>query len=189
MKLYRRVLAIEDGCFTVEKRLLDNAILIGVVMNGFLLEDILIDTVKVDGLDATDKALTFVSKAGMLDLILLHGVPYAGFNLIDAHRVYEETACPVVCILDRKPDIQRVERALKMRFSDWQERLQVIKKNAPLELSLDGIKLIVVVKGLTLSEASRLLREITRLGKLPEPLRVAKLIARELPPLLLDHSP
>jgi len=185
--LYRRVLAIEDGCFTIGKRLLDNAILIGVVMDGFLLEDVFIDTVKVDGLDATDKALTFVSKAGILDLILLHGVPYAGFNLIDAHRIYEETSCPVVCILDRKPDIQRVERALRTRFSDWQERLQIINKSAPVELSLDSIKLIVAVQGLTLNEASQLLREITCLGKLPEPLRVAKLIARGLPPLLQDH--
>lgn len=184
--MYRKVLAIEDGCFTVEKRLLNDAILIGVVMDGFTLKDVFIDTVKVDGLNATDKALTFISEAGMLDLILLHGVPYAGFNLIDARRIYEETSYPVICILDHKPDIHRVERALRLRFSDWQERLQIIKKSTPVELSIDRIKLIVAVQGLTLDETSKLLREMTLLGKSPEPLRVAKLIAKGLPPLLPD---
>ncbi|MBS7613106.1 DUF99 family protein, partial [Candidatus Bathyarchaeota archaeon] len=120
------------------------------------------------------------------DLILLHGVPYAGFNLIDARRIYEKTSYPVICILDRKPDIHRVERALRLKFSDWQERLQIIRKSTPVELSLGCIKLIVAVQGLTLDEASKLLREITLLGKLPEPLRVAKLIAKGLPPLLLS---
>ncbi|MEM1569308.1 MAG: DUF99 family protein [Candidatus Bathyarchaeia archaeon] len=182
----RRILAIEDGCFTVGRHFLSEALLIGVVMDGFLLEKLFIDTVKVDGLDATDKALTFVSKAGLLDLILLHGVPYAGFNLIDACRLYEETSYPVLCILDRKPDIQRVKKALRMRFLDWQERLRILEKTTPVELSLGCVKLIVAVQGLTLDEAAKLLRETTLLGKMPEPLRVAKIIAKGLPPLLLS---
>lgn len=184
--MHRKVLAIEDGCFTVGRHFLSEALLIGVVMDGFLLKDIYIDTVQVDGLDATDKALTFISKAGLLDFILLHGVPYAGFNLIDAHKLYEETSYPVLCILDRKPNIQRVKKALEKRFLDWQERLRVLEKTNPVELSLNYVKLIVAVQGLTLEEASKLLKETTLLGKMPEPLRVAKIIAKGLPPLLLS---
>lgn len=182
----RRILAIEDGCFTVEGRLLDKALLIGVVMDGLKVEDILIETVEVDGLDATDKALSLISKADVLDLILLHGIPYAGFNLIDARRLYEETSYPVLCVLDRKPDMQRVKKALERKFPDWQKRLQTLEKTTPIEIYLDDVKLFVAVQGLTLSEACRLLQETIVLGKIPEPLRVAKLIAKGLPPLLLN---
>lgn len=185
-QLSLRVLAVEDGVFTLDERLLEEAFLIGVLMRHDTVEKILIDTVKVDGLDGTEKALSFINNSKPLDLVLLHGVPYAGFNLIDATVLYSLTQCPVICILDRKPDMANVLKALKSKFTDWSRRFNILQRHGrPIEVMLDGSKLVLSIYGISLEAALKMLKAITFLGKTPEPLRVAKLIAKGLPPPLL----
>ncbi|RJS74732.1 DUF99 family protein [Candidatus Bathyarchaeota archaeon] len=182
-----RVLAVEDGVFTMGGRLLDRAFLIGVLMHNYTVEKVFIDTVEVDGLDATEKVLSFINKSKPLDLVLLHGVPYAGFNLVDADRIHILTGYPVICVLDRKPDMANVLKALKFKFMDWLERFNILKRQGePIEVMLDGNgKLVLSIHGLTLEDALKTLKAITFLGKTPEPLRVARLIAKGLPPPIL----
>lgn len=178
-----RVLAVEDGVFTLNGRLLDEAFLIGVLMRYDIVEEIFIDIVKVDGLDCTEKVLGFVERSKPLDLLLLHGVPYAGFNLIDAAGICSLAHCPVVCILDRKPDMAEVLKALKSKFRDWALRFNVLQRQEkPIEVMLNGNKLVLSIHGASSETALKMLKAITFLGKTPEPLRVAKLIAKELPP-------
>lgn len=180
------ILAVEDGCFTVEGSLLPEALLVGVLMRNNFVEEIFIAKVEVDGLDATDRVLEFMNKAGKLDAVILHGIPYAGFNLVDADRIYKETGVPVLCLLSRKPDMARVKRALRLKFSDWVERVKILdKQGEPIEVRLDEGKVVLSVKGLTLKDALKIVRETIVLGKTPEPLRVARLIASGLPPSLL----
>ncbi|RLI29302.1 hypothetical protein DRO58_00045 [Candidatus Bathyarchaeota archaeon] len=177
-----RVLAIEDGVFTIDRRLLDKAFLVGVLMYHNTVEEVFIDIVEVDGLDATEKVLSFINRSKHLDLVLLHGIPYAGFNLIDADGVYRLTGYPIICVLDRKPDMVNVLKALKSRFPDWSERFNMLKKQGePVEVVLDG-RLVLSIHGIPLETALKMLNAITFLGKTPEPLRVARLIAKGLPP-------
>ncbi|RLI27621.1 hypothetical protein DRO58_03915 [Candidatus Bathyarchaeota archaeon] len=177
-----RVLAVEDGVFTIDRRLLDKAFLVGVLMHYDAVEKIFIDIIEVDGLDATEKVLSFINKSKPLDLVLLHGIPYAGFNLIDADEVYSLTGYPIICVLDRKPDMANVLKALKSKFTDWCERFNILKKQGePVEVVLDG-RLVLSIYGIDLETALQTLKAITFLGKTPEPLRVARLIAKGLPP-------
>lgn len=178
-----RVLAVEDGVFTSGGRLLDEAFLIGVLMRHSIVEKVFIDTVEVDGLDATEKVLSFINGSKPLDLVLLHGVPYAGFNLVDATGIYSLTQCPVICILDRKPDMASVLKALKSKFTDWTRRFNILQRQGkPIEVVLEGSRLVLSIHGISLETALKTLKAMTFLGKTPEPLRVAKLIAKGLPP-------
>ena len=51
--------------------------------------------IEVDGLDATEKLVAMLRRWSF-DSVILAGVSFAGFNLIDANTVFEEFKKPVI---------------------------------------------------------------------------------------------
>jgi len=181
-----RVLAVEDGSFTSpsgQKML--KAPLIGVLTSGVFITQLLVSLIDVDGLDVTDRIIEMGEKVERrMDTILLHGLPYGGFNIVDITRLHHMLERPTIAVIGVKPDKAAVRTALKSHFQDWEKRMALIEQaGPPIRLELPrGFEVYFEVVGIKPEAAGDLIRKITVFGKVPEPLRIAKLIAIAFPP-------
>lgn len=159
------------------------AVLVAVATYGFRISNISFSYIIVDGLDCTDRMIDLcLGMGGNFDLILLHGAPYGGFNIVDVEKLYLELHSPIISIISSKPDENAVVEALKKHFDDWILRYSLLEKFKPIiPIDLKGYTVYVSCYGIDLDNAINILQNITVIGKLPEPLRIARLIARGLP--------
>ncbi|AEH25391.1 endonuclease dU [Pyrococcus yayanosii] len=173
-----RVVGFDDGTFSF-KATGDKTILVGVVMKGAKeVVGVLTRWITVDGLDATDAIIDAVLRSRFKDLrvIMLRGITYAGFNVVDVERVFEETGLPVVIVIKKRPDVGAMEVALRKHFPDAALRISLIRKLGPIRELIPG-KLFYQVWGIEPEKAVEIIR-VTRKGALvPEPLRLAHMIA------------
>ncbi len=187
-----RVLAFEDGPFTSPQgERAARAPLLGVVTRGAQIHKLLTAWIEVDGVDATERIVELAHPVRRgLSALLLHGLPYAGFNIVDAPLLTRELGLPVLAVLSAKPRREAVETALRRHFPDWQQRLQVLEAAGPpmpLELSPGCVAYFQAV-GVDRGSAEALIRSLTVFGKIPEPLRVARLLADAFSPWALDEA-
>ncbi|MEM2904935.1 MAG: DUF99 family protein [Candidatus Bathyarchaeia archaeon] len=187
-----RVLAFEDGPFTSSGGVkAKQAVLLAVATRGSRIDRLITTWIEVDGLDATDRMVevAYPIRRG-LSAILLHGLPYAGFNIVDAHRLSRELNVPVLTVLNAKPRREAVEGALRRHFCDWQERLSLLEaagRPTPLELS-PGSAIYFQAVGVDRGWAETLIRTLTVFGKVPEPLRIARLLSGVFSPWALEEA-
>lgn len=177
------IVGVEDGGFS--RRSADykgQTLLVSVLLQGTWIDQFQVNEIAVDGLDASEKLVAMLYHWAF-DAVMLAGVSFAGFNLVDPTIVFEEFAKPVVVISRRKPDNIAVKHALFQHFRDWKIRWGVFEKLGPVNqvVSIFGEPpLYVEVVGTTVEWATKLIRASAICCRVPEPLRVAKLIARGL---------
>jgi endonuclease V-like protein UPF0215 family len=178
-----RVVGVEDGGFSRESsNYSGQTLLVCVLLRGAWINNFQADTITVDGLDASDK-LIMMLRHWSFDAVMLAGVSFAGFNLVDPTMVFEEFGKPVVVISRTKPDNVAVKKALFQHFKDWRVRWSVFEKLGPVHqvVSMMGEPpLYVEVVGATADWATKLIRDSATCCRIPEPVRVARLIARGL---------
>ncbi len=75
-----------------------------------------------------------------------------------------------------------MESALVHHFPDWKKRIEIVKRaGKPMKLDLKkSEELFFHAIGVSVDEAKELIRRSIVLGKRPEPLRMAQLLAHEL---------
>ena len=178
------VVGVEDGSFYREafNCNAEETLLVCVLFRGRWIESFETDTIKVDGLDASNKLITMLNQ-WTFDAVMLAGVSFAGFNLVDPTLVFEEFGKPVIVMSRTKPDSIAVKNALLQHFEDWRVRWGVFEKLGPVHpiVSMpDEPPLYVEVVGATPNWAAKLIRASVACCRIPEPVRVARLIARGL---------
>jgi uncharacterized protein len=179
-----RILGIDDGRFVPRSK--GSAIVVGVVFRGGESIDGVMHThVEIDGLDATDKFIQMINDSPhhrQLRLIMLNGLTFAGFNLVDIKKLYVETELPVLALTHEKPDLEAVHEALR-KLPDSEERWKIVLEAGELnEIQHNGTKLYVELAGFSLADAKRIIQLTSTRSYLPEPLRVAHLIASGISP-------
>lgn len=181
MKENRRILAIDDGPFKFGDPTAD---IVGVLSRGpSYIEVIMKSYVEVDGRDSTEKIISMIKSSGyteQVSLILLDGAAFGGFNVFDIFEINEKLDIPVMTVTRRSPDIERIKNALSAHFEDWSERLAIITKGNIHELTVNGGKVYVKPAGLEISEGRAVLTRFTVQGLIPEPLRMAHMVAAVL---------
>ena len=138
--------------------------------------------VTVDGLDATREAEALLGKLPRAP-ILLSGVTFGGFNLIDPWRIQRRFKTPTIVVVGARPDNRAVKRALFKHFPDWRERWKTIRSLGPLRTVrtvTDEPPLFYEAFGCSPVEARSILVSNAWVSRVPEPIRVAGLIARGL---------
>lgn len=157
--------------------------LAGVVMR----KDLRIDgfsfgKVTVGGIDATNCILDMVRGLDRCDInvIMLSGCVIAWFNVVDPARISNETGIPVICV--SYEDSDGLEADIRHHFPRDAERIATYKRlGERLPVTLHTHKTIFLrAWGLSLTDASKLCNDFTLEGKIPEPLRVARLCSRNL---------
>ncbi|MBP1927622.1 endonuclease V-like protein UPF0215 family [Methanolinea mesophila] len=136
--------------------------------------------VTVGGVDATDAVLSLYAEMDRRDInaIMLSGCVIAWYNIIDPATVAEKTGLPVVVVTYE--DSTGLEEDLAKHFpgdSDRLERYRDLGSREAFSLHT-GHTLFLRAFGIDFREAGRLCDIFTLDGKIPEPLRVARLCAR-----------
>jgi endonuclease V-like protein UPF0215 family len=176
-----RAVGVEDGGFSRETDV-QKALLVSVLLHGISIIDFQMTHIEVDGLDATEK-LCYMLRRWSFDSVILAGVSYAGFNLIDPNVVFEEFEKPVIVVARTKPNSMAVKSALLRHFEDWETRWGVMEKLGPVYeiVSVPNEPPIYAeIVGADLKLARNLVRRLSVCCRIPEPVRVARLIARGL---------
>lgn len=178
-----RVVGVEDGGFFKEStKYTRQTLLVCILLRGVQIAGFQTNTITVDGLDASNKLIAML-RHWSFDAVILAGVSFAGFNLVDPTMVFEEFGKPVVVISRTKPDNVAVKNALFRHFEDWRVRWSVFEKLGPVHQVVSKEEeppLYVEVVGATAGWATKLIRASAACCRVPEPIRVAKLIARGL---------
>ncbi|MDO9518132.1 MAG: DUF99 family protein [Methanosarcinaceae archaeon] len=173
-----RILGIDDSAL-----ISDSITIIGVVFRGGKwLDGVLRSEITRDGMDATDTIIDMVISTkhySQIRVIMLDGVTYGGFNPVDIVRIYEETDLPVIVIMRACPDLEKIEAALK-NLTQPDKRLEIILRAGRITRVVTkntSNPIYIQCAGIDREDARRIVQLTSTRSNVPEPIRVAHLIA------------
>jgi hypothetical protein len=139
-------------------------------------------TVSVGGLDATDAVISLIQnfKRKDINIILLGGCIISWFNVIDPGQVSEETGIPVICVTYE--DSEGLLPDMVRHFPGDEQRISLyhhLGERTPVHLKT-GKTIYIRSCAIPENDARVLCEQFTLDGKIPEPIRVARLTARAL---------
>jgi len=178
MKEQVRVLGIDDAPFHFKE---GKVPVIGALMRGHdYLEAVMATEVTVDGDDADqaiERMIVGSRYRDQIGLVLVDGVALGGFNVVDIGSLHERTGLPFATITRDRPDLDAIRSALQKHFDDWQERMNVISRLPIHTIDTDFSPIFATFIGVDEATFELMVRRSTVRGTIPEPLRVAHLIA------------
>jgi endonuclease V-like protein UPF0215 family len=169
------VVGFDDAPFDRAHR--GDVMVVGAVYAAARLDGVLATRVRRDGANATRAiadCLRLSRHRAQLHAVLLQGIAFAGFNVVDLAALHELLSLPVLVVARRKPDLGKIRRALLEHVAGGARKWRLIERAGPME-PLAGVW--VQRAGLSPAEAGALVRRFAFNGRLPEPLRAAHLIA------------
>jgi endonuclease V-like protein UPF0215 family len=107
---------------------------------------------------------------------MLDGITFGGFNVINIQEIFKSTGIPVIVIMRKYPDFTKIKKALK-RFNDWEERWKDIKDAGEVYKIENKEDIYIQINGIELEDAEEIIKLSTTRSAIPEPIRVAHLIA------------
>jgi hypothetical protein len=180
-----RIVGVDDGAFSSGRQAVGSTVLVVVLVEGQQILDVKVGRIEVDGLDA-QRVLLSLLRPLSYESIMLSGISFGGFNLIDMRELAWVTRKPVIAVIGEKPDNIAVREALRKHFHDWRRRWRVVRAAGPLyscKPLAEEPRLYFEVRGVSSSFAKRTIASSSLISRLPEPVRVAGVIARGLRPL------
>ena len=179
-----RILGIDDSVFTPRTK--GKADIVGVVYRGGQwLDGIMRTQVEIDGLDATEKIATMIKNSPhdeQIRVIMLDGITFAGFNIVDIKELFQKTGLPVITVTREKPNFEDIKKALK-NLPDYEKRWEAMKNAGKIfkVQTREGEEPIYVgVAGISETDAEKILKKTSTRSNIPEALRVAHIIASGL---------
>ncbi len=141
-----------------------------------------INTTTVGGLDATESVISLYKnlKRKDVNVIFLNGCIISWFNVIDLKKVYEKVGLPLICVTYEESE--GLEKYFKEYFKDWEERYDIYLRNGKREKTeiKTGKTVFTRSLGLEKDEVKIILNKFTLDGAIPEPLRIARLLANSI---------
>lgn len=193
------VIGFDDGPFARDHR--GDVLLVGVVCAGTRVDGIVSGKIRRDGANAT-RVMTELVRASQFgrhaQALMIQGIAVGGFNVVDVHGLSNALNIPVLVVTRRRPDMASVKRALfvdvphaRPRVAGAARKWRLIESAGTMEqlgpsrrslrrptgLRGEAPKLWVQRAGISLEEARDLVADTTLHGNIPEPLRLAHLIA------------
>lgn len=168
------VIAVDDAPFAPAD---ERVTVVGAIYADARLDGVLTAWVTRDGEDATDRIARMLTRsrfAEHVQALMLDGVAVAGFNVIDLERLSGLTGCPVIAVVRRRPDLESIREALIEHLPNGERRWHAIAALGPVE---PAGHVFIQHAGIDRATAGATVKRHTRHGHLPEPLRVAHLIA------------
>lgn len=181
MKDQARVLGVDDGPFVKGQ---GRAPLAGVLVcpPGYV-EGIIVSSCQVDGEDANEAISSMVRDSRFSEqvrMIMVDGAALGGFNVIDVQALSEDLGVPVLTVSRYEPDLTSIRDALKAHFPDWERRFEIISRNRVRPVDVPDGQIYVTSEGIVENEADAMVRRCIVRGCLPEPVRLAHLLATAL---------
>ena len=178
MRPLSHVAGLDDAPFDRASR--GDVPVVATVFAGLRLDGVLLGKVRRDGAGATTAIARLLREsrfAAHLQAVLLQGITLAGFNVVDIHALHAALGLPVLVVARRRPHLDAIRAALLGRVRGGARKWRLIEKAGPMEPTA-GVW--VQRAGLELAEAAELVARLAVAGRIPEPLRIAHLIAGAL---------
>lgn len=159
----------------------EKSTLAGVVMRGDLVVDgFVLGSATVGGEDATDSLLAMNRRLGREDInvVILSGCILSRYNIVDVDELSARARLPVVCLTYKESS--GIEAAIIAHFPSPGSRLESYRRlggRTPVVLRT-GRTVYVRTAGISEKDAKAVLDSFTLQGAVPEPVRVASLLAR-----------
>jgi hypothetical protein len=169
------VIGLDDAPFQREHR--GDVLVVATAYSDLCLQGVLSARVRRDGRNATSVTASLIASsrfAAHTQAVFLQGIALAGFNVVDIHELHEVLGIPVVVVARRAPDMDAIRAALLTRVRGGARKWALIERAGPME-PVAGV--FVQRAGISLAEAAALIERFAVNGRIPEPLRVAHLIA------------
>ncbi len=169
------VVGFDDAPFPSSER--GDVRLVGVVCSRTRMDGLLSGRVRRDGRNSTTTMIELVRTSQFHEhvrAVLLQGIAVAGFNVVDVHALHAGLGVPVVTVTRRMPRFARIKEALFGHTRGAKRKWDLICAAGQME-KVDCV--FVQRVGIGLEDTRALLRATTLHGNLPEPLRLAHLIA------------
>jgi endonuclease V-like protein UPF0215 family len=163
------------------------SILCGVVMRRDLhIDGFCFGKVRVGGMDATGEILRMIASLDRDDInaIMLNGCVIAWYNVINPEDITKKTEIPVICVSYK--DSEGLADHIRHHFPGDEDRVRAYERlGERMRIHVKtGLPVYARGYGCSEQEVRQLIRIFTLHGKIPEPLRVARLCARTV----LQHS-
>lgn len=175
-----RVLGVDDGKFIPHSK--GEVQVVGVVFRGgYWVEGIMSTHITIDGFDATSNISAMIKNSPhykQLRVVMLNGITLGGFNVVDIKMFSEETNLPVIAVASKKPNLFQVESALQ-NLPNFQNRWNAVLNAGEIfpVATRRNKQVYVEIAGINKEKAADILRLTSTRSKVPEPLRVAHLVA------------
>jgi endonuclease V-like protein UPF0215 family len=176
-----RILGLDDASFIPYSK--GKIGVIGVVFRGgYWLEDVMKTEITIDGLDATVNISSMITNSPhyqQLQLIMLNGIMFGGFNIVNMKQLSLNTKLPILSVVRKKPVFSSIRKAL-MNLPYFEERWKAILEagtinEAPARNAKSKIYFQAI--GLTEKVAQKIIRLTSTRSNIPEVLRVAHIVA------------
>ncbi|MCW4015582.1 MAG: DUF99 family protein [Candidatus Bathyarchaeota archaeon] len=179
-----RVLGIDDGRFVPRTK--GTVTVVGVVYRGgYWFEGVMYTTITIDGLDSTEKIADMIKDSQYyreLRVVVLDGVTFAGFNVVDIDKLSCMVDLPVLSVVREKPDLEEIKAAL-MNLPDFELRWRTMDNAGKLfevETRTGENPVYIHIAGILLEDAEKIMKTASTRSNIPEALRVAHIIASGL---------
>lgn len=153
----------------------------GIVMRrDFIVDGVVFGAATLEGDDATDAILSMHERLHRDDLsfVMISGLVISMYNIVDIKKIYSSLKIPVIGVSYQESE--GLESAIKNHFPDsYQAKLEEYQKLGSREKIIlhTSHNIFVRIEGCSLNETKRLLNAFTLQGAIPEPLRVAQMLA------------
>ncbi len=175
LKRELRLIGIDDGPFDKFKDK-ECLIIATVFRGGDFIDGVLSTKCKIDGNDSTQKIAKMINNCkfkSQLRAIFLKGIAVGGFNVIDIKKLSKLTKLPIIVVIRNFPDYKKIFSALKNIKQE--DKINLIK-SFPKPIKYE--KIYIQNINISLDKTRDLLNLTCTRAEIPEPLRVAHLIAR-----------
>ncbi len=179
-----RVLGIDDSGFIPHTK--GVVTVVGVVYRGgYWFEGVMQTEITIDGLDATEKIADMIKSSPYyreLRVVVLDGVTFAGFNVVDITKLYRKVDLPVIAVVREKPDMEKIRRALE-NLPDFEIRWQAMEnagKIIAVKTRSGENPVYMHIAGILREDAEKIMKKTSIRSNIPEALRVAHIIASGL---------
>ena len=171
-----RILAIDDSALLGER-----IMIVGVVFRGGeWMDGVLRSEITRDGMDATDviaEMATATRHYPQIRVIMLDGVTYGGFNVVDITELQRRTGLPVIVVMRAEPDMGRIRDAMQNLPAADRRWQSILNAGRIHEIDVHGNLLYIQCAGIEITDARKIVQLATTHSHIPEPLRIAHLIA------------
>ena len=152
-----------------------------VISRDFIIDGFVFGKCTIEGDDATDAILDMYRRLDRDDIsyIIISGLIISMYNIIDIKRIWQVTKIPVIAVTYE--DSLGIEDAIRHHFPySYAKKLEQYQKlGKRIEMSLHtGHKLYFRHEGCLFEETVKFLDMLTLQGSIPEPVRIAHLLAR-----------
>jgi len=127
-----RVIGIDDAPHKFKSK--GNISIIGTIFRGgSWLDGVTSTKASIDGNNATEKIAEMINKSRFkpqLQCIFLDGIAVGGFNIIDIKELNKKTKLPVIVIIRKKPDIEKIKKILTR--INKESKIKLLEKAGPV---------------------------------------------------------